>query len=314
MAARMALLHDLLHDPTVPITTLDILSGREPDTDRTVGLRLVRPPGDDRSPSAPPNPDGEELGIEPRMRARRIAVRRAHGRRRFRRLVAVGGVIAALVLAWVVTRTPLLDVDRVAVVGAERTSVAEVLEAAGIRSGQALLDVDLDAAATRVDELPWVASVETARHWPGTVVVRIQERQPVAVAPVDEGEWAVLSADGRVMDVVAEAPAGLVPLVDVPPVTQDGPLERATVETLAVARLLPPSLVAHVVGVAPVGEGQVELRLDPSGVVRLGPPSDLVDKLIAADAVLAQAPAHCVDVIDVQVADSPVLTLRPECG
>lgn len=305
----MAILHDLLHDPTVPVTTLDILSGRDADPDRTVGLRLVRPLTDD-----PPAPPSAEPGIDPRIRARRIAVRRAEGRRRLRILVIAGGLFAVLVVGALMTRTPLLDVDRVAVAGAERTPVAAVIEAAGVAHGHPLLDVDLDAVAGRVDDLPWVATAEAVRHWPGTVVVRIEERRPVAMAPVDEGEWAVLSADGRVMEIVAEAPVGLVPLVAVPPVTGGDALEPATVDALAVARLLPSSLATRVLGVAPVGDGQVELRLDPSGVVRLGPPTDVAAKLVAADAVLAQAPANCIAVVDVRVPDAPVLTQRPECG
>jgi cell division protein FtsQ len=323
MAARIAILHDLLHDPTVPLTTLEILRGADPesdadaDADRTVGLRLVPPLVDPRSPRPPePDPagDGGPAGIDPRFRARRIAVRRAASRRRLGRVSIVAGVLAAGVVAWAVTRTPLLDVDRVAVAGAQRTAVPDVLAAAAVPLGQALVDVDVGDVAARVDDLPWVASAEVERHWPGTVVVVVQERRPVAFVALDEGEWGILSGDGRLMEVTPEPPAGLIPLVDVPPVTEDGELEPATVEALAVARLLPASLAGRVVGVGPGADGGVELRLDPGGVVRLGPARDIAVKLIAADAVLAQASAHCIDVVDVGVPDAPVLTLRPECG
>jgi cell division protein FtsQ len=320
MAARIAILHDLLHDPTVPITTLEILRGADPGTERdadgTVGLRLVRPLGDSGMPppEATPGPEVDEAEIDPRFRARRVAVRRAANRRRLGRVSIVAGVLGAAGLAWGLTRTPLLDVDRVAVAGTQRTAVAEVAAAAGIPEGQALIDVDVGDVAARVGDLPWVASASVERHWPGTVVVVVQERRPVAVVALDEGEWGVLSGDGQLMEVAPEPPAGLVPLVDVPPVTEDGELEPATVEALAVARLLPSSLAGRVLGVGPGDGGGLELRLDPGGVVRLGPGRDIAAKLIAADAVLAEASSHCVDVIDVQVSDSPVLTLRPECG
>jgi cell division protein FtsQ len=322
MAERMAILHDLLHDPTVPVTTLDILSGHElggpVDRDRTVGLRLVRPhvapDTAERGDEGASPQEGVEPAIDPRIRARRIAVRRAPGRRRLWGLLAAAAIVGTVAVAWVVTRTPLLDVDRIAVVGAERTPADDVVAASGIHAGQPLVDVDSGAAAAAIDDLPWVSSAEVERHWPGTVVVRVEERLPVAIAPAEEGGWAVLAADGRAMEIVPDPVPGLVPLVDVPPVVAKAELEPETAAALAVARLVPASLAGRVVGVGPGPGGDVELRLDPVGVVRLGDGGDLDAKLVAADAVLAQAPTNCIAVIDVSVPGSPVLTQRPECG
>ena len=142
-------------------------------------------------------------GIDPRIRARRIAVRRSTGRRRLRIVAVAASVVAVGLVALVVTRTPLLDVDRVEVVGAgARPSAEDVVAAAGLDpGGQPLLDVDLDAVERRVDALPWVAAADgrpgtgRARSWS-----RIEERQPVAVAPADGGGWVVLAGDGRVLE------------------------------------------------------------------------------------------------------------------
>ena len=90
------------------------------------------------------------------MRARRIRVRRDAGKRRLRRLTLVLAVLALVVGAAVATRSPLLDVDRVEVTGAEQTSAGAVLEAAGSRARRALVSVDVAAAARRVEALPWV--------------------------------------------------------------------------------------------------------------------------------------------------------------
>jgi hypothetical protein len=97
-------------------------------------------------------------------------------------------------------------------------------------------------------------------------------------------------------------------------VTVDGELEPDTVAALEVARLVPGSLSGRLLGVGVGTDGGVELRLDPGGVVRLGRAIDVAAKLVAADAVLGQAPAGCIAVVDVQVPESPVLTQRPECG
>jgi cell division protein FtsQ len=305
IAARIAVLEVLLRDPTIEMLSPEpVYPSGDPDPDPTVALRRIDRPT-----------DAAATGMDPRIRARRIAVRRSRGRRRLRVLAAAGGVAAAGVVAFGMTRTPLLDVDRIAVVGAVRTVPDDVLAAASIPSGQALLDVDLVAVERRVDDLPWVAAVDASRHWPGTVVIRVDERQPVAVVATDAREWAVLSGDGRLLETVAEPPAGLVPVLDVAPLAADDPvLDPATLSALEVIRLLPGALAARTAGVAPLDNGQVELRLHPRGVVRFGPSEELVDKIIAAESVLASQPPPCVGILDVRAPASPVLTPAPECG
>ena len=97
-----------------------------------------------------------------------------------RRLKAVLGVICAVVWARVALRSPLLDVDRVQVVGAERVAVADVTRAAGSGPGTPLVDVDLGGARAGVAALPWVDEVRVTRHWPGTVRIVVTERHEVA--------------------------------------------------------------------------------------------------------------------------------------
>ncbi len=136
--------------------------------------------------------------IDPRMRARRIAVQRGTGRKRLRRVVDVS-LLAVVALGFLLAlRTPLLDVDAVEVSGNERTTTEEVVEAAGIARGDQLIDLDLHAAGEAVTTLPWVLQAELHRGIDGAVVVDVTERTPVAV--VGEGAEALLvDAEGRVL-------------------------------------------------------------------------------------------------------------------
>src|SRR5690606_26352017 len=115
---------------------------------------------------------------DPRMRSRRIGVRREAGRRRLRRMLAGAAVAAALVGAAALTRTSLLDVDRIEVEGAARSGAAEVRRAAGVATGEPLVDVDTGAVAARVEELAWVAQARVDRAWPATLRIRVTEREP----------------------------------------------------------------------------------------------------------------------------------------
>src|SRR5687768_9465586 len=121
--------------------------------------------------------------IDPRIRARRIEVQRTEGRRRLRRLAWLSAAVVLLVGAWGLTRTTLLDVDRVVVVGAAHSDGDAVVAATGVRQGDPLLDVDAGQVRHAVERLPWVATATVSRSWPGTVHVRLRERTAVAVVP-----------------------------------------------------------------------------------------------------------------------------------
>nr|NIR41854.1 FtsQ-type POTRA domain-containing protein [Actinomycetota bacterium]NIS36949.1 FtsQ-type POTRA domain-containing protein [Actinomycetota bacterium]NIT98463.1 FtsQ-type POTRA domain-containing protein [Actinomycetota bacterium]NIU22072.1 FtsQ-type POTRA domain-containing protein [Actinomycetota bacterium]NIU70566.1 FtsQ-type POTRA domain-containing protein [Actinomycetota bacterium] len=120
------------------------------------------------------------IGIDPRIRARRIAVRRAEGRRRLRFLLAALAVVGIAVGAWALSRSPLLDLDHVRIEGVGAGRVAAVDAAAGLGRGTPLVDVDLGAVETAVEALPWVRVAEASRDWPGTVRIDVGERVPVA--------------------------------------------------------------------------------------------------------------------------------------
>ncbi len=242
-----------------------------------------------------------------------MEVRRAEGRHRLKVLVAVSGVVVAGCSGWGATRSPLLDVDRIVVEGGTDVSAQEVRSVAGVRLGQPLTDVDEGAVARAVGGLPWVEQVQVRRRWPSGLTIRVAERAGVAVTAAEGGRFALVDASGQVIEHVGAVPAGVVELTGLPPA--GGPGTRLTAEglaTLSVAVALPPSLVARTAGVGPSagGTGEVELRLKPEGMVRLGPPEDLARKFEAIATVLSQVDLRNLAVLDVRRPDGPVLTRR----
>ena len=251
--------------------------------------------------------------MDPRFRRRRVEVRREEGRRRLRVLVGITTVAALAGGGWAATGSPLLDLDRVVVEGAVRTTPAEARFASGLRLGEPLLDVDQEAAVRGVETLPWVDRATVRRRWPGEVRIRLVERQPVAVTAVESGGVALLDDRGRVLEWVDGAPPGLPVLTGLPPAGPPGStLAPDGVAALSVAVALPEELRARTVGVAPAegDRGEVEIRLSPEGSVRLGPPVDLDRKFDAIRAVFAQVDLGNLAVLDVRRPDSPVLTRR----
>ena len=251
--------------------------------------------------------------MDPRIRRRRVEVRREEGRHRLRVLVVLSSVVVTGCAGWGATRSPLLNLDHVRVEGAVHVSPDEVRSASGLRLGQPLTDVEAGTAARAVEALPWVLGASVHRDWPGAVTIRLAERAPVAATPAEPGGFALVDATGAVLEHVAAVPPGLVQLAGLPPAGEPGTrLTDAGVATLAVAVALPPSLVARTAGVGPAegGTGEVELRLAPEGMVKLGPPDDLIRKFDAVAAVMAQVDLRNLAVLDVRRPESPVLTRR----
>ncbi|MEY2421658.1 MAG: cell division protein FtsQ [Acidimicrobiaceae bacterium] len=251
--------------------------------------------------------------IDPRLRARRIAVRRSDGRRRLRRLTGLGVAAAVAVLALGVTRSPVLDVDRVRVTGATHTTVDAVQHAAGIRTHAPMTDVDLDRARQGVLALPWVQSVSVTRSWPASVRIVITERTAVAVVTAGTAGFALVDGDGRVLELSVAPPAGFMLLANVPlPGPPGSTIDPSAGDALSVARAMPASLRPKVSTVVAQADG-VELRLVAGGVVRLGPATDLGSKLRAADTVLGEVDTTNLCALDVRVASAPSLTRGKSC-
>lgn len=267
----------------------------------TVNERLrVSVPSDSRT--RPPHLE------HPRLRRRRVGVRRAAGRRRLRVLVALASSLTLAAAVWGVARSPLLDVDRVSVVGAERTGTAAVLAAARIGSAEAMGDVDEAAAARRIERLPWVRRAVVRREWPGTVRVAVVERRAVAVTRTFEDQWALLDGGGRVLAWVPERPVEL-PWVagEVPAGPPASRVDPAVASLLPVAKAMPPGLGQRTGAIVAMAS-EVELFLLPQGLVRLGTPATAVQRLPVAEAVLARVVPGERVVIDTRFPSTAVLT------
>jgi cell division protein FtsQ len=244
--------------------------------------------------------------MDPRIRARRVAVMRAAGRRRLHRLMVLVGVLAFGLTALGVSYSPALAVRTVSFEGATATDEAVLREAAGIRSGSSLVWLDVDAVRGRLEALPGVEAVRVRRSWPHGVVIEVDERVPAAIIADGAGSWVQVDEGGRVLATVA-SPGGLVQVQGAGAPGAPGSTLGAEGRALAqVAGSLPPSLRARVRAVAAAADGPV-LVLRTGGTVVLHGTADLPAKLLAAMTVLRELEPDEVGELDVGVPDAPVL-------
>ncbi|HEY1652133.1 MAG TPA: FtsQ-type POTRA domain-containing protein [Acidimicrobiales bacterium] len=247
--------------------------------------------------------------MDPRISARRAEVIRTQGRRRLRILIIGLVGSAVLVGAWFVLHSPLFSARAVTVTGNTHESAAQVIDQAGLGSRPPLLDLDAGAVAARLEQLPWVRSASVGVSWPDGVHITVAEETPRLEVSVAGGRWAALSADGRVLDVSAARPPGLV-LLTVPqspgvpgtllPVRDDAGLD--------VASTLPASFAAQVTAVTVEPGGWVQLSMTTPIAVDIGSAAQLTAKYEDVSSILAGATLHNGDVIDVSVPDAPTVT------
>jgi cell division protein FtsQ len=261
---------------------------------------------------APSAPAAEVTVVHPRVWQRRVAVLRERGRRRLRWIVAAVVVVVAVGVTVVALHTPLLALRSATVVGADHTTAAVVLQAAGLAGHPPLIDINPTAAAARIETLPWVAHATVSRQWPDGVRVTVTERTALGWLGAPDHQVALVDATGRVLEWDPSAPAGLVALAapETPglPGTHVGGAARAAVR---VAAALPPSLAGRVAQVVVSSTDRVTLVLGGRLWATLGAADHVGAKLTALTSVLAASPPRGPALVDVSVPDEPTVGPPP---
>jgi len=112
---------------------------------------------------------------------------------------AAAGVALWLAAPAVLRRIEFFRVRRIEVAGLRYGDPHAVTRALGLRRGASVFD-DLRALQRRVHALPGVQEAEVGRRLPGTLTVRVEEAEPVALVPRGNGGLlALVDPRGRVL-------------------------------------------------------------------------------------------------------------------
>jgi cell division protein FtsQ len=222
-------------------------------------------------------------------------------------IVLLGTVVTALT-AWLMINSPIFAIREVRVVGNGRLTSAEVLELGGVRRGNNLFRLSPGGVEDGLLRSPWVADARVDRRWPSTVVVRVEERRPVAWVRGPDGP-VVVSGDGTALPPDQSGFQG-------PGLPSVGRTDRrlapgesfAGGPSLRVAASLDPELAALVARVR-TADGQVVLDLHPGGTVLYGTADAAGAKNAAALALIRRTRREGIEVgyVDVRDPSSPVL-------
>jgi cell division protein FtsQ len=229
--------------------------------------------------------------------ARRAAKRRASGRivnqpkpvargvvRGLKMLLA--GVVLAIVgvgLGLVLYFTPAMSARNIVVTGTGAVTREEVLDAAQVRPGTPLLQINTNQVADRVAAIRRVASARVQRQYPSALRITIVERVPLVVKDFPDGPH-LFDRDG-VDFATAPPPPGL-PYIDV---ANPGPSDPATKAALQVLTALRPEVAGQVGKIAAPSVASITLTLNDGRVVIWGTTDRTEEKAEKLAALLTQS-------------------------
>lgn len=154
-----------------------------------------------------------------------------------------------------------LQVDEVLVVGRHETPGAELLTALGVGRGSPIIGFDVKAARERIEALPWVRDASVERLLPDTVLLSVEERQPLALWQ-HKGAFALIDYEGTV--IIRDNLARFSNLLTV--VGEDAPQHAANLLEMLGAE---PELMTQVIAAVRVGGRRWNIRMRDGIDVRL---------------------------------------------
>jgi cell division protein FtsQ len=245
-----------------------------------------------------------------RFRLRRIAVRRAEGRRRLRVISWIVGplLVAALVLG--ILASPIFGVRTISIEGAKYTSQVTLGNAKKLVKGKSIFSVDLGAVETLLRNDPWVRDAQAKRRFPSTVFIDIAERKPVAWYVGSDNQARVIDVDGRVITVLNGQPTAYTQISGVGPDLPAGAqVDDVFAAAAQVVTSLPPEVAPLMLNMGVTGGTDLLMTLRTGTVVTFGRPTDLRAKLVSLVLVLRRTDPKSLKGIDLSSGD-PILAGR----
>jgi cell division protein FtsQ len=254
-------------------------------------------------------------GIEPRIRQRRIGVKRSANRRRLWWLALAAVLLVVVIGVLALLGSSLFAVDQVTVTGNVYTDQAALDAVIEDLTGTAVLLVDTDAVEAQVEAIPWVRDARVTTSFPDSASIEIRERTPVAAMMGADGRARVIDVDGRVLALVDGQPVALV-WISGPGTLDVAPGQFASIGYSAAASLvtkLTPEIRSRVDSmlVTPDGADLVLVLTSDRGPVEVRFGSALgensqIEKLVRLQRTLEDIGTKPVTVIDVSTSEVTV--------
>jgi cell division protein FtsQ len=234
-----------------------------------------------------------------RMEARRFT--RSSRRRRVAWLSALGVVVVLGGVLAIAIFSPLLALRTISVDGTKKVSASDIRSAVSGQLGTPLALLDQGKIRKDLERFTLIRSYVTQVVPPNTLVIRIVERQPIAVVASGSG-FDQVDAAGVVLATTTNR--GSFPVIDVGNLSPTSGAFRSAVQVLLA---LPKSLSGRVRMVSATTADDLRITLAGSNrVVVWGSASGSGQKVVSLSLMLKQASCSGQAIIDVSAPSAPI--------
>lgn len=198
------------------------------------------------------------------------------------RIAVVVGVILFIIFGSIlIYRSDLFHIENVQVNGAEHLTSQEITSIAAISDDSTLLRLDAGGIKGRLEDNAWIQSATIHRVFPDTIVIDITEREPGAVAKInDKSNW-VISTDGAWLSAAtSEDWENAMKIVDVSP-TMSAPIsgsmctDGGILNALEILNSISDDLRSRIVSISAESSIKTSLNLVDGVTVAFGDSSDV---------------------------------------
>ena len=198
-------------------------------------------------------------------------------------------IVAATAAGLILYFTPAMSARNIIVTGIGAVTREEVLDAAQVRLGTPLLQINTDRIADQVAAIRRVASARVQRQYPSALRITVVERVPVVVKDFPDGPHLF---DRDCVDFATAPPPPATPYIEVDNPGPDDPTSKAA---LAVLLALRPEVAAQVGRIAAPSLASITLTLADGRTVIWGTNERTEEKAEKLAALLTQ-PGRTYDV------------------
>jgi cell division protein FtsQ len=204
-------------------------------------------------------------------------------------LLSILLIVVTTALGCILYFTSVMSARSIIVTGIGSVTRDEVLDAAQVKLGTPLLQINTDGIADRVAAIRRVASARVQRQYPSALRITVVERVAVVVKDFPDGPH-LFDRDG--VDFATAPPPPALPYIDV---DNPGPTDPATKAALAVLLALRPEIAAQVARIAAPSVASITLTLADGRKVIWGTNERTEEKAEKLAALLTQ-PGRIYDV------------------
>jgi len=177
---------------------------------------------------------------------------------------------------WSLYQSKWFIAEGVTVTGNSRLTVEQISGIAAVPIGNSLMSINTATMTEQLMALPEIKVATVERGWPHTILIKVTERNPIAVAATVSG-FNLIDAEGQYAGVVVAPPAGLLVISAQP----DSNAMLGAIQTLAA---IPAQW--QLTGLAAPSQDSIVATLGSGAVITFGSGERAADKVEVAQALM----------------------------